>query len=345
MYSNPRLGVYIGRFAPYHMGHDFIMNTMLMECKEHLVIVGSDQQSRNLYTPFTADERMGMLPTEVNSVAIRDYPYPFDSKKWIKEIRDCVNIYRNSLGGTYDVYLYGAERDYLTTAYMGFFPEFEVRSVSARDGIPELSATIIREMLFGKTYLDTPLTDAGQMLLMKAFLAGNSLEFIGKFVGTPAFDDLQTGYEKWLNNSYDYGDGPHIATDVLVRHKKDILLINRGSAPGKGNLAMPGGFLERGLPLLANASKELKEETAIEIKEGTPMTSGVFDGVHRAGNSRIVSHTYMFDTSKQPKQAPVPGDDAGGADWYSLAQVKNWQEKFHDDHYHIIEVMTDGFKC
>jgi len=346
MSSKPKLGVFIGRFAPYHLGHEFIVNLMREECDAQLIIVGSKDQARNLRTPFTVAERTLMLPTDVEVATVRDYPYPFKNPKWIAAIKTIVaNAAKQFKNVDTEVVIYGAEKDRLTSAYLHFFPEWTLRTIKDTDGLPQLSGTIIREIMFGSTYMGTNLTDAACTLLIQAFLPKQSYDIV-KILPSTAYDDLKEGYHNSIINRKMYGAGPFIATDILLRHQNTVCLIQRKTPPGAGNWAMPGGYLENDLTLADNALKELKEETAVELENPAEylVEQRAYDFVYRSNPTRIVCHAFYFDVSRIARPLICPGDDAANAQWTELKYLANMQPYMHDDHFHIIEDLTDGFK-
>lgn len=56
-----RRGLVVGRFQPFHKGHLSLVNSIMKECQELIIVVGS-AQFNYLYTdPFTASERILMI--------------------------------------------------------------------------------------------------------------------------------------------------------------------------------------------------------------------------------------------------------------------------------------------
>jgi len=66
----------------------------------------------------------------------------------------------------------------------------------------------------------------------------------------------------------EYPDVPLVAVGVLVvdMKKGEVLLIRRGSEPGKGKYSIPGGAVEVGERLVDAARRELMEEVSIECR-------------------------------------------------------------------------------
>ncbi|MCA9478428.1 MAG: NUDIX hydrolase, partial [Nanoarchaeota archaeon] len=56
---------------------------------------------------------------------------------------------------------------------------------------------------------------------------------------------------------------PKIATGIIIEYEGGVVLIDRKFPPY--GLAIPGGFHELGLSLEANAIKEGKEETGLDV--------------------------------------------------------------------------------
>jgi len=64
-------GFYIGRFQPYHNGHQAVLERVAQEVDEIVIGVGSAQLSHELENPFTAGERVLMI---TRSLARLDRP-------------------------------------------------------------------------------------------------------------------------------------------------------------------------------------------------------------------------------------------------------------------------------
>src|SRR5947209_4216699 len=61
---------------------------------------------------------------------------------------------------------------------------------------------------------------------------------------------------------------PLIGVGGVVIHQDRVLLIKRGAEPLLGEWSIPGGMLELGETLSEGVSRELKEETGIEVRVG-----------------------------------------------------------------------------
>jgi nicotinamide-nucleotide adenylyltransferase len=69
-------GLYIGRFQPYHLGHQAIIQEIALDVDEIVIVVGSAQVSHTLENPFTAGERLTMIYGALEELRDRCYIVP-----------------------------------------------------------------------------------------------------------------------------------------------------------------------------------------------------------------------------------------------------------------------------
>jgi ADP-ribose pyrophosphatase YjhB (NUDIX family) len=84
-----------------------------------------------------------------------------------------------------------------------------------------------------------------------------------------------------------------------------LLLIQRGHAPHRGLWSLPGGRVEPGETLEQAVEREVREETALEVRAGAPAGR-----VRIAGDGVVYDVTDLACTLVRPEQQPVAGDDA-----------------------------------
>ena len=70
-------GLYIGRFQPYHLGHQAVIHKIVEEVDEVVIAIGSAQVSHTPENPFTAGERMTMIYGALEDLRDRCYIIPF----------------------------------------------------------------------------------------------------------------------------------------------------------------------------------------------------------------------------------------------------------------------------
>ncbi|HPJ30231.1 MAG TPA: nicotinamide-nucleotide adenylyltransferase [Methanothrix sp.] len=71
-------GLYIGRFQPYHLGHQAILQKIVEEVDEIVVGLGSAQASHTLDNPFTAGERISMIWPALRGLDATCYVIPLE---------------------------------------------------------------------------------------------------------------------------------------------------------------------------------------------------------------------------------------------------------------------------
>ena len=116
--------------------------------------------------------------------------------------------------------------------------------------------------------------------------------------------------------SYTYAyPRPAVTVDVILLTKDDmprVLLIERKHAPFEGRWAFPGGFVDMDEDLKAAASRELLEETNIDIEEIKQFKT--YGAVNRDPRGRTISVVYYAYIEKGT--AAKAGDDASKAQWF-----------------------------
>jgi 8-oxo-dGTP diphosphatase len=111
--------------------------------------------------------------------------------------------------------------------------------------------------------------------------------------------------------------GPALTVDVVALAgdpARSVLLIQRRNDPFAGSWALPGGFVEAGERVVAAASRELAEETAVEAD--TLELLGVYDTPGRDPRGPTVSVVYLLRTEAELEARG--GDDARAARWFAL---------------------------
>ena len=142
---------------------------------------------------------------------------------------------------------------------------------------------------------------------------------------------------------------PSLTADVVIFRTHecssvcDILLIRRKNHPCIGQLALPGGFAERGETIETTAARELEEETGVTGLEMKLV--GIYSKLGRDPRGWTVSAAYTA-TVKDGEIRPVAGDDAREVCWATVKEQDGQAAVFLDgecvneelafDHYEII---------
>jgi nicotinamide-nucleotide adenylyltransferase len=86
-----RRGFYIGRFQPYHNGHQSVLEHIAHEVDEIVIGIGSAQLSHLPDNPFTAGERVLMITRALASLSCPFYVIPIEDIKrnalWVAHVQ------------------------------------------------------------------------------------------------------------------------------------------------------------------------------------------------------------------------------------------------------------------
>jgi nicotinamide-nucleotide adenylyltransferase len=84
-------GFYIGRFQPYHNGHQSVLEHIAGEVDEIIIGVGSAQLSHLTDNPFTAGERVLMITRSLAGIGCPLYVIPIEDIQrnalWVAHVR------------------------------------------------------------------------------------------------------------------------------------------------------------------------------------------------------------------------------------------------------------------
>ncbi|MCZ0984017.1 NUDIX hydrolase [Streptomyces diastatochromogenes] len=104
-----------------------------------------------------------------------------------------------------------------------------------------------------------------------------------------------------------------LTVDVVGVRDGKILFVERGWEPHKGDLALPGGYVNAGETARAAAAREFKEETGVVVREEDLELVGFYDAPDRDPRGRFVSVAFAV-TVPAGAQATA-GDDAAAVQW------------------------------
>jgi 8-oxo-dGTP diphosphatase len=139
--------------------------------------------------------------------------------------------------------------------------------------------------------------------------------------------------------TYDY-PRPAVTVDIVVvtrEAKPRVLLIRRKNAPYAGRWALPGGFVDMDESLESAARRELFEETNVKVPGLVQLHT--FGDPKRDPRGRTISVVYLAEVEPGAVQ-PRAGDDAGAAQWFSLARPP----KLAFDHKDILALARKALK-
>ena len=108
---------------------------------------------------------------------------------------------------------------------------------------------------------------------------------------------------------------PLLGVSVCLLRGTDVLLVERGRAPFKGRLSLPGGRVEFGETLDRAARREVLEETGLTLDEVE------FLKLHEAIGEDVHAVIAVHRSVLAQDAAPFAGDDAAAVFFVDVAAV------------------------
>lgn len=355
MQSNKHdMAVLIGRFQPFHLGHQSNLEYAIKNCSKNiLIIVGSSFQPRTIKNPFTFEERKAMIeevvwkidPT-VHAMVVAQRDYMYEDNKWIKEVQHSISnaheLFRLlSLTADGNICLVGHDKDE-STYYLSLFPQYSVVDTGGfvTLGDHAINATEIRNLIFSKT----------PTFAMSA-VPPSTGKTIAEFVKTDAYVQLVAEHKFIADYKKQWASSPYPPSfntvDAVTVQGGHILLVKRKAEPGKGLWALPGGFVDPEETLETAMLRELKEETRISVPlpilKSNITYRRQFDHPKRSLRGRTFSEAFLIEVplDHNKQLAKVKGsDDAEKAQWIPINDALEMSEQLFEDHHSIISMMV-----
>ncbi|GLX03035.1 NUDIX domain-containing protein [Microtetraspora sp. NBRC 16547] len=134
-----------------------------------------------------------------------------------------------------------------------------------------------------------------------------------------------------------------VAVDLVIFTVRDgrlqVLLIERGNTPYRGQAALPGGFVRDGETLDATARRELREETGVSADSLHLEQLRAYSEPDRDPRGRIITIAYLAIGPDLPM--PQAGTDASAAHWTPVSPILDRQIALAFDHE---EILRDGLE-
>lgn len=334
----------IGRFQIFSEAHRELLNIALTKAHHVVVVLGSDGIARNPRNPFTAAERAVMIAScydaetnkRIHYLPQRDHPY--NLSKWYTSVRSGVQAVATTIYGFRDrptdlkIGIIGHLKD-KTSFYVKGFHDWELVEV---ENIKGINATDLRKKFF----------ERGGPVWPSSLVCDSVTDHLVEFTKTDHYTFLVEEYnhykeykEKWSTAPY-----PPIfnTVDAVIVQNGCVLLIRRKHNPGKGLLALPGGFIEQTQTIEEALLAEIRQETAIAVSNerllGSVEWSKRFDDVYRSLRGRTITEAFLIRLRDGEALPYVKGgDDASHAQWVRIEDIK--MDQMFEDHGYIIETM------
>ena len=362
--------VFIGRFQAFHYGHAKVIETALQTCnKKVIILVGSSNRARDWFNPFIYDERMKVITDWYEDEMLDKYgdrlivlpmnDHIYDIDGWLIEAQSLVTgAVRTEEPGWTDypakIGLIGHAKDN-SSFYLGLFPQWGSINVDAFTEKRLFNSTDVRDAFFrdpnDADFHGKKVRDWSEIL---EGIPPATIRFLEEFHRSEHYQHMLEYHEYVRKYKEDHAyrkpnipyEATHTCVDGCITQSGHILLVERKNHPGKGLLAMPGGFLNPDETLRDAVLRETWEETKIKVSPrqlaGSMTGMDVFDDPYRSARGRILSHTYRFELEPVASGLPkVKGSsDARRAMWVPLSELE--PQMFFEDHYFIIQAMVGG---
>jgi 8-oxo-dGTP diphosphatase len=130
-----------------------------------------------------------------------------------------------------------------------------------------------------------------------------------------------------------------VAVDLVILTLRalalHVLLVQRGIEPHRGELALPGGFLQHSSEdLVTAARRELREEAHLDATRLHLEQLGAYGAPDRDPRGRVISVAYLAIAPGLPE--PTAGTDAAGACWQPTDEILSGRTTLAFDHAAIV---------
>ena len=120
-----------------------------------------------------------------------------------------------------------------------------------------------------------------------------------------------------------YPQQPVVSVGAVIVDGGRVLLIKRGQPPLQGRWSLPGGVVEVGETLREALTREVREETGLEVEVG-PVVE-VLERIEREDGNRVEYHYVIIDYRCLVRGGRLAcGSDADDARWVAASDIASF---------------------
>lgn len=340
----PSLAVCVMHAQPLHHGHLAMVELALQRADRVVVVLADAHQARTPATPFTLDERRQVLldslePQQrqrVHTLPLRNWPQKAQREAAIE--RGVAALLREE-GWPTDT------RTLLLDCARHAQDPQALRPGGWPCEVLEPAPGLTRINPCERWFSAGPGLTPADWQALQAHVPEASLRAMRELSGTPDFTELVTEWQMLRGYRQAWSAAPYppvfVTVDAVLRCADQVLLIERAQSPGKGLLALPGGFIDARDSTWQSAVRELREETRLSIDDGELSAAcrgmAVFDHPDRSLRGRTITHAFHIDLGQRSLPAIEAADDARDARWVPIGELKDLADRMHDDHFFILD--------
>jgi ADP-ribose pyrophosphatase YjhB (NUDIX family) len=127
-----------------------------------------------------------------------------------------------------------------------------------------------------------------------------------------------------VNDARKYPDRPYVGVGAVIVRDGQVLIVKRKYEPLAGQWSIPGGAVELGETLAGSITREMLEETGLEIEVGPVIE--VFDRITRDEQGSVRYHFVLVDYLCWPTGGELKaGSDVADARFVDPSALEQYQ--------------------
>lgn len=313
--TKQKLGVIIGRFQPLHEGHCKLIRKSLAECEVTLVFLGSSNKLPDYMDPLSlAQRRDSLVAVFGKDILVYNLPDFPSEERWVAEVIGTVQNVSDDENPAL-VTLYTSEEDRL------YYENLFIYTIDSSVREQGLSASSIRKGLYDCAQY---LKDMKNVIRTDHRIPKETYDILDT-VDWRTFNRESIGVAQESKSAelHPYDNLIEPVVHALVVQDGKVLLVTRRSYRGDGQLAIPGGYLEKSEETWKGAPRELLEETGVDLEKyrALQLACVVEENLDDYGNRTLgINYLYAIHPDEDVKITHCDREtyDVG---WYDVGDV------------------------